>query len=126
MGNPNHWAKTEDEPMTDEELDGIEARIAATTPGPWKFYHPSEHEHDFRVAFLGNLPPRDANGNMPIWNGGYVFRLTQAKALERGQEGALHPREEDARFITYARRDVPRLLAEVRRLRALLAARGES
>ena len=97
------------------DLDTIEARAAAATLGPWKFYTPSEHKRDFRIAALGVLPSCDAEVRVPIWNGGYVCRLTRSHPT--GADGGLPPRKEDAAFIAHARADVPALVAEVRRLR---------
>ncbi|MGH9225799.1 MAG: hypothetical protein ACRD2W_18895 [Acidimicrobiales bacterium] len=88
-------------PIEDNELDDMEMRAAAATPGPWR---------DFIEA------RDDFSGNDFIETGGggdgqpdmYV-RLEAAPAPAA-----------DLEFIAHARQDVPRLVAEVRRLRALL------
>lgn len=89
--------------LTDDELDAIEARSSAATPSPWWSW----------------VEGRDGVA-------GDTF-------IGRGLDGARHPdlylstdpgervSSEDHDFIAAARQDVPRLVAEVRRLRGLLA-----
>jgi hypothetical protein len=90
-----------DEPLTDSELDAIERRCAAASPAPWTaFTGPGIGGPDFiRVS--------DDDGELDM----YVER-----------DGAPAAREE-LDFIAAARQDVPRLVAEIRRLRAPGAAR---
>lgn len=81
------------------DLDGIEARANAATPGPWctdswEIYQGSEYEAG--AEWIGETCR------------GRVEGLAQDRA--------------DAAFVAAARTDVPALLAEVRRLRAELAA----
>ncbi len=78
--------------MTDAELDAIRARAEAATPGPWGITADSK-PNDFDIA---GPEPGDTRGM--FW------------------------REEDAGFVAHARTDVPALLDEVKRLRALLKA----
>lgn len=90
--------------MTESELAEIEARAAAATEGPWR-------------AEEGWVVP-DGFDN---------------EAFVEGEEASLpvigmwvHDRElllapNDAEFIARAREDVPRLVAEVRKLREMLA-----
>lgn len=82
--------------MTDEELKAIEERAAHLLPGPWRL-EPAE----FRPTRGGRIV--DAYG-------------TCVAGFESGAE----PNWVDATFMTAAREDVPRLLEEVRRLRAEL------
>lgn len=77
--------------MTEEELKQIQARANAATPGPWRCDSTSS-ECDVCVV-------RE-------WSSGDVVA------------GGIFTR--DAIFITEARKDVPALVAEVRRLRTLL------
>jgi hypothetical protein len=81
-----------DEELTDDDLAAIEARCAAATPGPWKAWI------EGRDHFAGDSIITTANDDM------YVSP----------------PLEADLDFIAAARQDVPRLLAEVRRLRRRL------
>lgn len=53
--------------MTDAELDAIEARAGAATPGPWSAFYLNDAAADWREAFNTNAPERAT--------GGYVFRL---------------------------------------------------
>lgn len=80
--------------VSDAELAEMEARCEAATPGPWTSYiEGRNHESgcDFIMTGLGD---------------------------DRGEDiqliGATHA---DQDFIASARRDVPRLIAEIRRLR---------
>lgn len=93
--------------ISDEELDAMAQRVAATWAGPWESFvegrdhvsgdsfirtgHPDHDSPDIYVtlSFWGDGPPRPG-------------------------------RVADQDFIAAARQDVPRLLAEVRRLRARL------
>lgn len=79
--------------MMQRELDAIRDRLTRVTPGPW-----------------GTIPPGGPNG--PFW--GICNRMGNIVAMR------LTDRQGDATFIAYARDDVPRLLAEVYRLRDLL------
>jgi hypothetical protein len=78
--------------MTDHELDEIRLRCAAASPGPWKAW----------------VEGRDHTS-------GSSFVQTAAEDIE--MSGATTA---DYDFIANARQDVPRLLAEVERLRALV------
>jgi hypothetical protein len=81
--------------LSEDDLAQIERRIAAASPGPWTaFYGPGIGGDDFiRVS------EQDGEPDM------YVSRDREPAA------------EADLEFIAEARQDVPRLLAEVRRLR---------
>jgi hypothetical protein len=86
----------EDIPMTDAELDEIAARCDAATSGPWRsFIEGRDH--------LG--------GNDFIITGGDDDRSPDIELTGASRA--------DQDFIAHARQDVPRLVAEVRRLRRL-------
>ena len=90
------------EPMSEERLAEIERRCEAATPGPWL-----EHEWDTD----GNMKPfrpRD-QGWLKIGDGKET--VIQDMDISMG--------EHDAAFVMHSRTDIPALLAEVRRLRAL-------
>ncbi|HTW69077.1 MAG TPA: hypothetical protein VME47_04245 [Acetobacteraceae bacterium] len=76
--------------LTGTDLDEIEARLRAATPGPWKSY----------------VEGRDHTS-------GSSFVATPSSDIELA--GATVA---DQDFIAHAREDLPRLLNEVRRLRA--------
>jgi hypothetical protein len=84
--------------MTDEELGEITARCEAATPGPWRSY----------------LEGRDhASGSDFIMTG---------EGTSRGEDIELSgATRADQEFVAHARQDIPRLLAEVARLRELLS-----
>lgn len=88
--------------MTDEELNAIEARAAAATPGPWWVYD------DGRSAGV-------VNGDGSTYHRPYRAMICGGDAHEGYFDGP------DADFIAHARTDVPALVAEVRRLTQLLA-----
>lgn len=76
--------------MTDEELDQLEARLRAATPGPWVSYVEGR-DHDSGSSFI-----QTAAGDIEL-SGATVA---------------------DQDFIAHARQDLPKLLMEVRRSRA--------
>lgn len=81
--------------MTDEELDEIERRCEAARHGPWRSYAEGrDHESGSNFIMVGS-----DDG---------------ARSKDIELSGAT---VEDQDFIAHARQDVPRLLAEVRRLR---------
>ena len=80
--------------LTDEELQHMQKRCAVATPGPWKSY----------------IEGRDhTSGSSFIMTGGEDIELTGAT-------------DADYDFIAHTRQDLPRLLAEVQRLRQRIAA----
>jgi hypothetical protein len=89
------------EVLSDERLAEIESRCAAATTGSWVICRESDE--------WGTI-------GMP------VCRMEDDTDLVVGHPhdwGATAPVADDAAFIAHARRDVPELLAEVRRLRAV-------
>ena len=83
--------------MTAADLDAIEQRAHAATEGPWEA---SAHDHA-----AGDVPILDRTGHYLV--------ICPDCGVRGGYERA------DAEFIAHARSDVPALLAEVRRLRAM-------
>lgn len=84
--------------LTEEYLAGIERRIAAASPGPWRSYVEGR-DHDSGSSFIMSGPPEHRGEDIEL------IGATVA----------------DQDFIAHARTDLPNLLAEVRRLRVLLA-----
>jgi hypothetical protein len=76
--------------LTNADLDRIEARLRAAAPGPWKSFVEGR-DHTSGSSFIAT-PDND-------------IELTGATAADQD-------------FIAHAREDLPRLLDEVRRLRA--------
>lgn len=83
--------------MTDAELDAIEKRAGAATLGPWRI----------------RRPDHDSPEGPTLVEGPYFLR-----AHVESPDFA-HDTRPDAEFIAAARSDVPALVAEVRRLRAI-------
>ncbi len=78
--------------MTDDELNGIRDRCDRASPGPWRAW----------------VEGRDhTSGSSMVQTGSDDIEMSGAT-------------EADYDFIAHARQDIPKLLAEVRRLRALL------
>jgi hypothetical protein len=96
--------------MTEQELQAIEQRANGATAGPWK-------------AEMGQVlywSPRPTKAKP---NAGYTHTLIRAEQTDyaSGEFFAVVD-DTDATFIAHARTDVPALVAEVRRLRALVEA----
>lgn len=103
--------------MTPAELRAIEERAEAATPGPWSeddgnvFSTPlSERRHEIIMRRIHgeDIPHPDHDEPHPM---GFVCTTTQETANF----------DNNADFIAHARTDVPRLVAEVRRLEVVLA-----
>ena len=86
------------DPMTDADLDAIEQRTNAATEGPW--FQDSDNP-----GLVWGEQRSDGDGYWSLF------------ASETGHDATAEP--QDAEFIAHARSDVPALLAEVRRLRAM-------
>ncbi|WP_327358047.1 hypothetical protein [Streptomyces sp. NBC_01304] len=99
-----------DEPLSEADLDAMTERADAASPGPWVPWL------ETRGATGGEsfiqVDPDLAEQDDEI----YVRRIVGARQV-LGPDRQL---DADLDFIAGARHDVPRLIAEVRRLRALL------
>ncbi len=87
--------------LSNQDLQEIERRCAAARPGPWRSY----------------IEGRDHFG------GSNVIVVGDGASLSVDIE-PIGATTEDQDFMAAARQDVPRLLAEVRRLRSALERRG--
>jgi hypothetical protein len=87
------------------DLDAIEARANAATPGPWEASRQIGKKGHCYVA--------------------QVFGPDALGGLSLAQMDVLPNATTDAAFIAAARADVPALVAEVRRLRAIMDYRAE-
>lgn len=88
---------TDQPPLTDEELAAIEARCNWASPGPWR---KSRTTADDRVICFYDVPGLETDE---------IGRCVWENMLSVDHE-----------FIAHARTDIPRLLAEVRRLNSTL------
>jgi hypothetical protein len=86
-----------EEALTPQEIIEIQTRCDRASPGPWRSMVEGR-DHDSGNSFIMTGPP-----------------------ARRGQDIELSgATDDDQDFIAHAREDIPRLLAEVKRLRALL------
>lgn len=79
------------------DLDAIQARVDAATPGPWTMKREATAEFDL---------PKDG-GHVECW-------VLSAEALDLHSVAYLFEGEPDAEFIAHARSDIPALLADLR------------
>ncbi|MFJ9777020.1 hypothetical protein ACIRVF_38295 [Kitasatospora sp. NPDC101157] len=96
---------------TEEELDSMEVRIAAASTGPW--IPVLETRGATGGASCIQIAPATVVKDDEI----YLSRFTDGEQVQVGPDLQL---DADLDFIASARQDMPRLIAEVRRLRALL------
>jgi hypothetical protein len=102
--------------LTYEELAAMRARVEAATPGPWRstwdeIKSPPERYDDDEVAVESAATALSGDGNE-------LKRMVVGTTYYDGVNLAI--RRPDAAFIAAARTDIPRLLDEVERLRALV------
>jgi hypothetical protein len=88
-------------PIPESELTEMEARAEKATPGPWH----------------SNPDGSGEEGDGPVWFKHADPKLGRCDVIV----GSMFWNLEDADFIASARSDLPRLIAEVRRLREALA-----
>jgi len=107
-------------PLTQQQLDDIEARAGAATPGPWGFYDGDNYADvaaDLAMTSRSSYSYREKIAQLEDEN------YWDDPAHEDDDESrAPEQMAANAAFIAHAREDVPVLLAEVRRQRADLAA----
>lgn len=107
--------------MSEEELQAIEARAAAATPGPWRW------AYAYQVRGTHWCLENDASAaNGCTINHHLVTFGTEEYEYNDDGDATRVDQTPDFAFIAAARTDIPALLAELRRLkeaqRALLAA----
>ncbi|MFD9004530.1 hypothetical protein ACFV0T_26815 [Streptomyces sp. NPDC059582] len=104
---------------TDEELAGIEELAAAATPGPW---YVRQLDDDFAMSLvaISTVPDTGHGERWPDFDHRQIVAATLVQQ-PRYADVADERWDENARFIAGAREDIPRLVAEIRRLRGLLA-----
>jgi hypothetical protein len=124
------WSMPEERLLTDAELEAMERRCVEASPGPWT------------AEILGSLEEAKALGRFRwvqmepefgpwriptqsqvgvVWRAPNKLRKPDDTPLRIGLPGVVEVTAEDALFIAHAREDMPKLLSEVKRLRALLA-----
>ena len=96
--------------MTEDEINEIEKREKAATDGPWE-YKPNGH-----LLWKGYKGPANISScNREI-------AIFFADVNTPGMEITARDRQANGTFIAYAREDIPKLIAEVRRLKRAVAA----
>ena len=118
-----------EELLTDAELEAIERRCAEASPGPWIAQILGSLEEAKILGRFRWAQPDPGFGPWPITpqtEVGVVWRANKLRKpddtpLRIGLPGVVEVTAPDAEFIANARADVPRLVNEIRRLRALLA-----
>jgi hypothetical protein len=93
--------------MADDELDEIEERAALATPGPWEAR--LETRWGTGGASCIDLNPRGDEDAELYFAYAPLERVSPDPRLDA-----------DLDFVAHARTDVPRLVAEIRRLRGLI------
>ena len=106
------------DPMTAEELSEIEELARAATPGPW---HVRQLDDDFAMSLvaISTVPDTGTGERWPDFDHRQIVAATLVQQ-PRYVDVADERWDENANFIANARQDVPRLIAEIRRLRRLL------
>jgi hypothetical protein len=101
--------------MTDEELKAIRDRARKATPGPWM---PDDSVQPWIMQSR-----RQTGVYVRFYQRNGILNHVSFVAARRPQvpNGSMRPMA-DAQFIAHARRDIPALLAEVRRLQRQLDA----
>jgi len=108
--------------LTKERLSEIAAREAKATRGPWKRCAHLADEHvdsECGCGYRGGI--WGADGELVICEMGGTPCAEDPQGDKLLPEAPREQQLADAAFITNARQDVPALLAEVERLRGLLA-----
>ncbi|MEV4159250.1 hypothetical protein [Nonomuraea dietziae] len=106
-------------PITDSELQEIDSRAQAATPGPWHVRFLDDDAAANLVA-VSTVPDTGGGERWPEWDNSEMVAATLVQFPKPYVASPDDRWDENAAFIAHARSDVPRLLAEVRRLRALL------
>lgn len=112
-----------DAPITDAELQEWQRLHEQATPGPWEYRDSRTNPEDYTQP-NGVLDSPAGGVNWSIL-GGNPDEPSEGWALLHGQAGGvlgtMEPAMSDVRVVIAARNALPRLIAEVRRLRADLA-----
>lgn len=104
------------EPMSEDELEEIEEICLAATPGPW-FVRFLDDELAMSLVAVSTSVESKGPRRWPGFDPGEIVAATLVQR-PRYVDSADERWDENATFIAMAREAVPRLLAEVRRLRA--------
>ncbi|MEU8971291.1 hypothetical protein AB0D11_18815 [Streptomyces monashensis] len=103
------------ESVSDEELDDLEELVQAATPGPW-FVRVLDDDHAMNLVAVSTVPDTGASERSRTFDCQEIVAATLVQQ-PRYVDIADERWDENARFIAAARECVPRLIAEIRRLR---------
>ncbi|WP_345483283.1 hypothetical protein, partial [Actinopolymorpha pittospori] len=107
---------------TDEELTAIEELAEAATPGPW-FVRALDDDLAMNLVAISTVPDSGHGERWPDFDHREIVAATLVQGPHRYVDVADECWDENALFIANARQDIPRLIAEIKRLRRLLASR---
>ncbi|MEV6112975.1 hypothetical protein AB0L59_10705 [Streptomyces sp. NPDC052109] len=107
-------------PLTEEELDELDELAAAATPGPW-FVRALDDADAMNLVAVSTVPDSGLGERWPGFDHGEIVAATLVQQ-PRYVDAADERWDENAHFIAAARESVPRLVAEIRRLRRQLEA----
>ncbi|WTE70215.1 hypothetical protein OH775_27410 [Streptomyces sp. NBC_01615] len=106
------------------DLDAIDELCAAATPGPW-FVRSLDDDHAMNLVAVSTVEDTGRGERWPAFDHGEIVAATLVQQ-PRYVDCADERWDENAAFIAMARDAVPRLVAEVRRLRWMSAEEGVS
>jgi hypothetical protein len=106
-------------PMTDVELDEIARRADAATSGPWHVRF-LDDDYAANLVAVSTTPDTGRGEWWPNFDHATIVAATLIQHPHRYVDVADARWDENAAFIAHARSDIPRLIAEIRRLRELL------
>ncbi|MFC4033412.1 hypothetical protein ACFO3J_18270 [Streptomyces polygonati] len=115
---------TSTEPLSDGELDELDELARAATPGPW-FVRGLDDEHAMNLVAVSTTPDTGLGERWPNFDHREIVAATLVQQ-PRYVDAADEHWDENAQFIATAREAVPRLVAEIRRLRSQLEAGAQS
>jgi hypothetical protein len=101
--------------LTEHELIAIEEIAAAATPGPWYIRY-LDDDHAANLVAVSTKPDTGRGERWPDFDEGDIIAATLIQFPSRYVDCADERWDENARFIARARQDIPRLVAEIRRL----------
>lgn len=103
-------------PLTDEELADLEQLAEVATPGPW-YVRFLDDSSAMNLVAISTVPDNGRGERWPDFDHREIVAATLVQE-PRYADVADERWDENAWFIARARDAVPRLVAEVRRLRA--------
>ena len=110
---------TPDEALSERDLEVIEQRAGAATPGPWFVRH-LDDDYAAGLTAVSTVPDTGRHEGWPRFDGAEIVAATIVQNPCAYAVVADGKWDQNADFIAHAREDVPSLVAEIRRLRQLV------